>query len=232
MKLNSEICNRALILIPFYNEGERLNITIKDTYKYFKNILIIDDGSYDNSIDEALKSEAKYLLKHEVNCGQGMSISTGIEFFLNNTNYDFLITFDADGQHQAIDAFRMLDFAIKNNFDVVLGSRFLKKESIKKIPFFRRIVLKFAILFERIFYKIYLSDSNNGLRVLNRKACEKLKSLNCCQMAHATEIVYILSNSSLSMEEYPIFVSYKNEKKTGQNVFSSLNIMSDLLQKK
>ena len=224
--------NKTLVIIPVFNEKGRLKNTIKNCSVYFQNILIIDDGSSDNSINEAFDSEAKYILRHQVNCGQGMSISTGIEFFLKNTRYEFLITFDADGQHKAIDAWHMLHFAKSKKYDVVIGSRFLKKESIKKVPFMRRILLKMAIYFERFFYKIKLTDSNNGLRVLSRKACKKLKSLNSSQMAHATEIAYILSNSSLSIKEFPVSINYKYKKKTGQNLFSSLNIISDLIQKK
>ena len=232
MNSNNEKDTKSLILIPVFNEKGRLKNTIKNCFEYFQNILIIDDGSSDNSIKDALDSEAKYILRHQFNCGQGMSISTGIEFFLKHTRFDFLITFDADGQHQAIDAINMLDFAVSNNFDVVIGSRFLKKESIEEIPLRRRILLNTAIYFERFFYKIQLTDSNNGLRVLSRKACKELTNLNSSQMAHATEIAHVLSKSSLLIKEYPVSISYKNKKKTGQNLFSSLNIISDLIQKK
>ena len=197
MNLKSKKELKVLVLIPFYNEKGRLKNTILNCYKYFQNILVIDDGSSDNSLNEALIPEAKFVLKHEINCGQGMTISTGLDFFLKKTKYEYLITFDADGQHQAIDALNMLNFAVKNNYDVVIGSRFINKESMEKIPFQRKLLLKFAIFFERVFYRINLSDSNNGLRVLSRKACEKLTYINSSQMAHATEISYVLFNSSL-----------------------------------
>lgn len=223
---------KSLVVIPVYNEYSRIRKTIKNCSIYFENILVVDDGSEDKSLEEIKKSDAKFILKHLVNCGQGASILTGVNFFLSQTQFKYLITFDADGQHQSLDAFKMLNYAYKNNIDAVFGSRFLNKENAKYIPLHRKIVLKLAILFERIFFKIYLTDSNNGLRVLNRKTCSKLLTINSAQMAHATEIAKIISKESLSFYEYPVRVIYNKAKKNGQNFLSSLNIISDLLQKK
>ena len=222
----------SLLFIPVYNEQSRISKTIKDCSIYFENILVVDDGSEDKSLEEIKKSNIKFILRHAVNCGQGTTILTAINFFLRQTQFEYLVTFDADGQHQSLDAIKMLNYAYKKNVDTVVGSRFLNKENAKYIPLHRKILLKLAILFERIFFKIYLTDSNNGLRVLNRKTCSKLININSAQMAHATEIAYIISKESISLYEYPVRVIYNKEKKTGQNFLSSLNIISDLMQKK
>ena len=73
-------------------------------------------------------------MRHPINCGQGTALATGIRYFIDHTDYNYLVTFDADGQHMPEDAILMVNYAIKNNFDAVFGSRFLKRESLLKFP--------------------------------------------------------------------------------------------------
>ena len=75
----------TLILVPAYNEVENLENVILDLQKYFNNILIVDDGSYD-SYDEILKSYNIFYLKHPINLGQGAALHTGFTYFLSQKN--------------------------------------------------------------------------------------------------------------------------------------------------
>jgi len=229
-----EIINteNTLIIIPAFNEGEMVSSTINNLSSYFQNILVIDDGSIDNTLEESIKSLSTIVLHHPCNCGQGRALLTGIKFFLEKTKFEYLITFDADGQHYPQDAKKMLDFAIFNKFDAVLGSRFLDKSSGSKIPLFRKIILKTANYFERIFFGLTLTDSHNGLRVLNRKASKLLKKMKSAEMAHATEFAKLLKNKTINLAEFPVRVDYSSKVKKSQSPFSSLNIISDLMQGK
>ena len=226
------IIKNTLILIPAYNEEVNIKNVIKECLNHFENILVVDDGSTDNTFKEISQIKKIIVLKHPINSGQGQALNTGINFFLNNNDYKYLITIDADGQHSPLDAFKMLNLAYEKNYDAVLGSRFLKNESIRLVPFSKKIILKLAKIFERIFYKIYLSDAHNGLRVLNKKACKILSDLDSSGMAHATEIAYKLFKNKLSIAEYPCKIKYKKNKNKGQNILNSFNILSELLQKK
>ena len=221
-----------LVIVPAFNEGRIVASTIENLSKYFNNILIIDDGSIDNTLEESIESLSTIVLHHPCNCGQGRAIFTGIKYFLEKTKFEYLITFDADGQHYSEDALKMLNFAIFNKYDAVFGSRFLDKSSARKIPFIRKIILKLANYFERIFIGLNLTDSHNGLRVLNRKACTLLKRMKCAEMAHATEFAKILKNNSISLAEFPVRVDYSSKIKKSQSPLSSLNIISDLMQGK
>jgi len=221
----------GLVLIPAFNEEGRVSTVINECKKYFQNILVVDDGSTDKTLKEIINANPKIILKHCVNCGQGTAISTGIRFFLQKTQLDYLVTLDADTQHKPKHAKAMLDYAISNNLDVVLGSRFLSKDSQLNIPIGRKIILNLAMLFERFIFGIHLTDAHNGMRVISRKACFELTNLDSSSMAHATEIPLKLKKANYIMYEFDTAIDYGVRKKN-QSIFSSLNIMSDLIQKK
>lgn len=159
-------------------------------------------------------------------------MTTGIKYFIEYTNYTYLVTFDADGQHIPDDAFSMVNYAVKNNFDAVFGSRFLNRKSLLNVPKIKRIAIKIARIFENIFFGISLSDAHNGLRVLSREACRNLLSLNSSSMANGTEIAFRLIRSGIKIREFPCTILYNSNVKISQSPLSGLNIISDLIQRK
>ncbi len=222
----------VLILIPAYNEAKRIDKVISKCTKYFDNILIINDGSIDSTLEEAINSKANFIISHPINCGTGTTIRTGIRYFLDKTEFKYLITIDADDQHSPKDATKILLHTINIGADAVFGSRLINAKSRNNLPFFRLILIYLASTFEQIFYGINLTDSHNGLRVLSRRACSKLKNIQSSAMAHATEIILELRKSNIIVYEFPCNVKYGFNNKKSQSFFSSLNIISDLFQKK
>ena len=129
----------SLVIIPAYNEGANLEFVIKDLKKYFDNLLVIDDGSIDNTI-EILNQLGVDYIQHFVNIGQGAAIDSGLSYFLNQTNLEFIITFDGDGQNEARDADLMIKHAKLFNLSAVLGSRFKNKKYSISIPFLKKLL--------------------------------------------------------------------------------------------
>ena len=226
------IFEKSLVLIPVFNEEEQIINIINECKKYFKHILCVDDGSSDSTYKLIDELKDITLLSHCINCGQGTALLTGIKYFLKYTNLEYLITLDGDGQHSIKDICLMLDVIENNNYDAVLGSRFLNKEYLSKVPFKRKFLLQVARVFEKLFYRINLTDAHNGLRVLKRNACIELKNLECSEMAHATEIAYKLTRSNLKIIEYPCKIKYENNLKGSQLSLNGLNIISELIQRK
>ena len=229
----STLNEKTLVLIPFFNEEEKVFDVISSIKKVFDNILCINDGSTDSTF-KILKNISQIdIISHPTNCGQGTAILTGIKFFLHKTDFEYLITFDGDGQHSINDAKLMLMHIQKHNLDAVFGSRFIEKDSYKNMPFKRIILLKLAIFFEKTFYRIKLSDAHNGLRVLRKSACERLEFLECSEMAHSTEIAFRISNDSkLKIGEYQTNIKYLKNAKGSQIALNFLNIISELIQRK
>ena len=212
----------SLVIVPAFNEGENIKKVINELKKYFKNILVIDDGSEDNTALILEKLEVQ-IVHHLFNLGQGAAIETGLELFLKNKFYKYAITFDGDGQNKVIDAFNMVNLAREEGLDAVIGTRFAKKEHYHNIPIFKKLILRLAVIYESFFYSIKLTDAHNGLRVISKKIAEKnILPIKNHDMAHATEISYKLFKSKCRLREYPIKVEYNN--KRSQNPLNAVNI--------
>lgn len=226
-----EKSKKAMVLIPAYNEANNIENTLKELREYFCNIVVVDDGSTDNTYKILKKYKIK-IIQHLLNIGQGGALGTGLYYFLNSDEFDYVITFDADGQHIPKQAYEMLDFAIKNNLLAVLGSRFLKKKSIRLIPKIKKIILILASFYEYLFFSIKFTDAHNGIRVLHKKIVrEHLFPLNNFDMNHATELSKKISKSGLRHAEYPVDIIYKN--KSSQSSLNSINFaLSNLFSSK
>ena len=212
--------NDCLIIVPVYNEEKHLNDTLRKLKKFFKNILIVNDGSSDNTLN-LLNIENITVLNHLVNIGQGGALESGMLYFINKTNFKYLITFDADGQHIAEVANLMLKELKKEKAFACIGSRF--KNSKCKIPKFKRITLMMASIYEKLFFSIDLSDAHNGLRVFKRELVEKyILPLKNHDMCHATEISFKVCNSKKYIIEYPVNIIYNNQT---QSPLNAINIV-------
>lgn len=194
--------------------------------EHFENVVCIDDGSTDNGAEIARQAGAR-VLEHPLNLGQGAALQTGFDYVSSQPGATHVITFDADGQHLVSDALEMLELAKRKRISVVFGSRFLDKRTKPGLK--KRIVLKLAVLFTRVFTGLRLTDAHNGLRVLSMEALGFVR-LEQNGMSHATEIVHQIAKSKLAWREYPVEVLYTDySKRKGQSLWNSVNILIDLL---
>jgi glycosyltransferase involved in cell wall biosynthesis len=220
--------NSIYVIIPVYNEGKVIREVVANVLKFFPNVVCVDDGSKDNSSSEISKTKAR-LVKHPLNLGQGGALQTGLEFALLDPQAEYFITFDADGQHSIIDAQKMLAELKKEDFDIILGSRFLDKSSTRRVPYGKRILLKLALWFTLLTSGLELTDTHNGLRVFNRKAAEAI-DITLSDMAHASEILAIIRQKKLKYKEVPVTISYSEYSMSkGQSMFNAVNIVFDLI---
>ncbi len=195
------------IVIPAYNEATVIGSVIKDIRNVgYKNILVVDDGSKDETFERAFKEGAE-VLRHLINRGQGAALRSGLSFVAETYNPDIIVTFDADGQHRAKDIDMLIEPIRKDIVDITLGSRFLNSE--RSIPFMREIVLRCAILFTNIVSHIRLTDTHNGFRALNRKAYRAIKIFHR-GMEHASDIIDEISKNKLRYREVPVKIIYSD----------------------
>lgn len=214
------------LVIPLYNEEEVIGDVVSEVRQTFRNIVCVDDGSSDNSGERAREAGA-YVIQHPINLGQGAALQTGITFVLERTNGQYLVTFDADGQHQVSDAVAMVQTARQQDLSIIYGSRFLAGKV--EAGFMKRLVLKTAALATRLKTSLKLTDAHNGLRLLRRDAAERI-DLKQNRMAHATEIVSQLAATDLKWTEMPVHIRYTEySKRKGQSLLNSVNIVVELL---
>jgi glycosyltransferase involved in cell wall biosynthesis len=216
--------NSIWVVIPAYNEAGVIADVVNNVLQVFPHVVIIDDGGTDKTADCAYKAGA-HTLRHVVNLGQGAALKTGIDYALQQ-GASHIVTFDADGQHRLEDAQQMLALIQQHDVDVVLGSRFLG--STENMPPSRRALLKGAVVFTRLLSGLAVTDTHNGLRVLNRVAAEKIQ-IRQNRMAHASEILHEIARHGLRYVECPVTIVYTDYSLAkGQSMRNSLRILEEL----
>jgi len=217
------------IVVPAYNEESVLPEVIKELKSHnYKNIIVVDDGSNDNTFLSA-RSEGVQVLRHIVNRGQGAALKTGVDFALQQ-GAQVIVTFDSDGQHRPQDISTLINALRDNHLDIVIGSRFLSKRS--NVPGFRKVILKGGVLILRLLYGVSLSDAHNGLRAFTA-GCAKRLNLVSDRMEHASEFIEEIARLNLRFKEVPISVRYSDYSKSkGQSSLNAFNILFKMLVKK
>lgn len=216
---------KVAVVIPAYNEGEVIRNVIKDVKEKVDNVIVVDDGSTDNTYLLARESGAT-ALRHFINRGQGAALQTGINFALKD-GADIIVTFDADGQQDQNEIDQVVKPLLMGNVDVVLGSRFLKKDN--EVPASRTVLLKAATLFTKIYTGMSVTDAHNGFRAFSREAASKIK-IRQDGMAHASEILEEIKRNDLSFQEVGVTVKYTfYSLNKGQKLTNSFKIVWDLL---
>ncbi|MFF4381841.1 glycosyltransferase family 2 protein [Kitasatospora sp. NPDC001547] len=213
------------LVIPAYNEGQVIADVVEGARKTFPNIVVVDDGSGDDSAKHIMETGA-HLVRHPVNLGQGAALQTGLAYALAQPGAKYFATFDADGQHQTADVEKMVALLREGDVDVVLGSRFIEQNG--QVPWIKRVVLRTAATVSPTARKLKLTDAHNGLRVLNREAAARLR-ITMNGMAHASEIVSYLAGSDLRVAELPVDILYTDYSRAkGQSLINGVNIIFDI----
>lgn len=214
------------LIVPLYNEASVVGGVIEGALTEFAKIVCVNDGSTDDSAAVARKAGA-VVVDHPVNLGQGAALQTGMTYALRDPEAKYFVTFDSDGQHQVSDAMAMVEELRQGQVDVVLGSRFLG-HPVEAGPL-KRIVLKAAVQFERMTTKLKVTDTHNGLRALNRHACESIQ-LRQNRMAHGSEFLREIAGHQLRYKEFPVHIIYTDYSRAkGQSIWNSVNILYDLV---
>ena len=213
------------VVVPLYNEGPVIGGVVQEVRATFAHVVCIDDGSSDDSA-AAAEAAGAVVVRHPVNLGQGAALQTGFEYALSVPSMRWVVTFDADGQHQATDIARLIEALRRDEVDFALGSRFLGASV--GIPFSRRMLLKAAIWFTRLTTGLRITDTHNGLRAMTRRGAAKI-ALRQNRMAHASEILEQISRSGLGYVEVPVTIEYSRYSMAkGQRLADSLLILFDL----
>ncbi|MGK5088883.1 glycosyltransferase family 2 protein [Bdellovibrionota bacterium FG-2] len=217
--------NECAIIVPAYNEAKQIAKTIAGLRSAFSTVIVVDDGSSDQTSDEAQKAGAT-IVRHVINLGQGGALHTGFRFALEQLHSKFIATFDADGQHRIENLVGMYDFLIQHpETDVLIGSRFLNKKSISMIPPRRRLLLRIGTRISRWIHKINITDTHNGLRIFRSEALAQME-LKLSGMDHASEILEEISLKNLRFQEFPVEITYSEYSQAkGQSGLNALRIL-------
>jgi glycosyltransferase involved in cell wall biosynthesis len=215
------------VVVPTYDEAAMVGSVVGALRTRFAHVLCIDDGSTDGS-GQVARAAGATVVRHPVNLGAGAALQTGLAWGLRNPDFRYFVTFDADGQHRVEDAVAMLARARRDRLDVVLGSRFDGGDA-HGMTASRRMTLWAAVRFTRLTTGLPLTDTHNGLRVLDRRAAERIR-ITLAGMAHGSELLAQVRQHGLSWAEHPVTIDYTDYSRAkGQPNINAINISLDLL---
>ena len=162
---------KTLIIIPAYNEQESIKNVVNEIYENIDNcdILVVNDGSTDNTYNEAIKTNAK-VLNLSNNLGIGGAVQAGYLYAYKN-NYDIAIQIDGDGQHNPKYINDMIQIISNGQADMVIGSRFVIKTGYKQ-TFFRMLGIKLTSEIIKMFARNKIYDTTSGMRAINKSIIE------------------------------------------------------------
>src|SRR3990167_4646485 len=161
--------SKIIAVVPAYNEAKTIGLVIPDLKRYVQEIIVVNDGSFDET-EKIAKFSGVIVLSHAINRGLGASLQTGFKKALEK-NADYILTFDADGHHRSSDIPRLLQSLEKEKADVAIGSRSF---SGRKTPLVRKIYNKIADYIGFVIFGLYVRDTQSGLRLFIKNALMKL----------------------------------------------------------
>lgn len=232
-----------MFLVKWYNEWTVIGQTLREILDAgYHKILIVNDGSRDNTISEVNKIKAAYpdaliiLVNHMINRRHGAGNKTGIEFFRrygDQLGVQYVAFFDADGQMDIADM-QVFDEAIHANpeVDVWQWSRFVQWWVATNIPIHRRIILWWANIVTLMFNGMKVSDPHNGYRVVKLAALQKI-TIHTDSTSYANELIDQYQIHWLRYREVPVHIRYTDYSlDKWQKSSNAINILVELIYKK
>lgn len=206
---------KILLIIPAYNEEKAINKTVDKILEYNKknktnyDVIVINDGSKDNTENVLIENNIPHIkLIH--NLGIGGAVQTGYKYALEN-NYDIAIQFDGDGQHNVEYVKNIIEPIIKNKADLVIGSRFIDKNSSEfKSTFARLIGIRIISFFIKMVTKKRIYDCTSGFRACNKKVIEHFSHTYPTEYPEPVSSVDLLKNKYM-IEEIPVSMNKREE---------------------
>jgi len=205
------------VVIPTFNESNSIGELVSDIRKLGLAVLVVDDGSSDNTAKIAADSGA-VVITNAINKGKGASLIKGFNYCLEQ-NFDAVITMDGDGQHLPKDLPLFIREAEAKDSPMLVGNRM---EQVKEMPLIRILTNKFmSWLISKICHqRIY--DSQCGFRLINKDLLRRME-LTSSKYEIESEMLVRASRLGFKIKSIPITTVYRGEK-------SSINPVSDTIR--
>lgn len=210
---------KVVVLIPAYNEEKTIASVVagipRDVAEEVR-VVVVDDGSTDNSAKEARKAGADKVVRHKRNMGLTCAFRRGIEEALA-LEADVIVNIDADGQYVGEEIRQLIQPIREGEADIVLGSRFAG--SIEHMPFQKRAGNMIATKITAFLSGIGVTDAQTGFRAFSREAALRLNILS--DYTYTQETIIQAAHSGLLVVEVPAtFRRREGKSRLISNIFS------------
>lgn len=195
---------RILIVIPAYNEEERIGLLLDKLSGLFNlsDVLVVDDGSEDETASIA-NDYGVFLVKQPTNLGKGMALKKGFEFAIEK-GYEAVITMDSDLQHNPEEIPKFIRLIEEEGGDILIGTR---EHDLHNMPFMRFLVNNVTSLVASILAGERVHDSQSGYRLIRSKVLRDIE-LNTSRFQMETEIIVKAARKGYTIKEVPIETLY------------------------
>lgn len=206
------------VIIPAKDESKRIIGILDRVKKFASNIIVVDDGSKDNTY-EAAKSKGVIVLRHLINLGKGAALKTGCDFAVKK-GANILIVIDADGQHEPEEIPNFLN-ALEGN-EIVFGYRAFNVS----MPFILRFGNSFINLTTKLLYGVSLKDTQCGYRAFTADAYKNIR-WNASDYSMESEMIANVGKNHLKYKEMPIKTIYLDKYK-GTTILNGIKIVMNM----
>lgn len=228
-ELTKEDRNQTFVVLPAYNEATRIQPVIDSIAEKGYNMIIVNDGSTDNTLDVIKQSKRKYpnqihIFSLMINRGVGVATQTGFDAVFK-FNPKYVVSMDSDGQHSAEDLDNVITPLVTGQAQAVIGVR-----PLKDMPFTRNFANAVMNLLTRLFYGVNVSDSQTGFRAITIEALRKIE-INARGYLISSEFIREVNDNKIPFVEVPIKTIYTPETQAkGTNVTEAFKILLQMIK--
>ena len=228
-KITQEDKDATYVVLPAYNEATRIRPVIEDIAEKGYNMVIVNDGSSDNTLEVIKEVKKKYpdqvhIFSLMINRGVGIATQAGFEAVVR-FNPKYIVSMDSDGQHSADDLDAVIKPLVTGEAQAVIGVR-----PLKDMPLSRNIANSIMNLMTRIFYRVDVSDSQTGFRALTLGALDKIR-INATGYLISSEFIREINDNDIPFAEVPIETIYTPETQAkGTNVTVAIKILLQMIK--
>ncbi|HYB58644.1 MAG TPA: glycosyltransferase family 2 protein [Candidatus Acidoferrales bacterium] len=197
---------RVLVGIPCYNEEVAIGSLVLRAAQYVDKIVVLDDGSTDQTAKVARLAGADVLL-HKANVGKGAAIRDLFKYAAQ-CNFDILVILDGDGQHNPDDIPKLVRPLLLDEADVVNGSRYINGDG-SETPLYRRFGQVVLDRFTRLGFSrdVKVTDTQSGFRAFSMQAA-RVFQFSSDRLAIDSEMLIDAAKAGLRIQEVDVSVRY------------------------
>ena len=228
-KVTQEDKSATYVVLPAYNEATRIQPVIEDIACKGYNMVIVNDGSSDNTLEVIKECKRKYpnqvhIFNLIINRGVGVATQAGFDAVLRY-NPKYVVSMDSDGQHSADDLDNVIKPLVTGEAQAVIGVR-----PLKDMPKSRNYANAIMNLWTKIFYGVDVSDSQTGFRAITVEALDKIR-INATGYLISSEFIREINDNDILFAEVPIKTIYTPETQAkGTNVFVAMKILFQMIK--